>query len=105
VLNLVFGMVARPPRERRPSLWRVRRRGGGAPKSAEAVEPAAPMSVAPEPARLPEPTKAPDSPVIPATLRQEAIVVTDEVADERHFGAKPDDFYPTEIHVDPPHDQ
>lgn len=97
---LVFGMLTRPRAERRPSLWRVRRRrsqGAAAPVVAasrpSAEEPSAP------PAGLPEPVLARAAPLATA----DPVPVPAASEPEHHYGAKEDDFYPTELRVAPPH--
>jgi hypothetical protein len=96
VVNLlVFGRLTRPPGVGWPSLWRVRRvkaapsPTAGAPSTGERE---------PVPAAPPEaPPRAAPAPV----LRTEAVAAAPASQQvEHHYGARPDDFYPTELHPD-----
>jgi len=95
---LVFGRLTRPRRERRPSLWRVRRK---VPASVPSLTVATPMTDEAESV----PTEAPESPppAAPApVLRTEAVAAAPSGPQvEHHYGAGADDFYPTELHPEP----
>ena len=102
-LSLVaYGTILPPPREKRPSLWRVRN-----PRRA-AAKPAAPVTVAidtrpEEPAAAPPPPVATDPappPLKPLTAEEVSAVPVPH--EEKHFGAGREDFYPTELRVPHP---
>jgi hypothetical protein len=99
VVNLLaFGRFTRPPREKRPSMWRVRRRGRQAPSPVTA-----PAVAATEPLVNTEaPVDVPPSPAPLAPLATEAVAAPAGGPEaEHHYGAKPDDFYPTELRSEP----
>ena len=102
-LNLVaFGRLTRPPRERRPSLWAVRIRRRQKPTPAVApVHPAHDDAVEVS-AAAPDPK--PVAQVAPRPLPVEAVAVPAAEAHDKHFGARKEDFYPTELRAAPPHD-
>ena len=104
-LNLAaFGRLTRPPRERRPSLWavRIRRR-----PRARAAAPAAPVRRTDddvnEPAATAAPASPPDAASLPRPLPTETVAAAEAPAHDKHFGARKDDFYPTELGFAPQH--
>lgn len=105
---LAFGTLLRPPREKRPSLWRVRHQRPIMKPKVIVPGPA----VASSPAEAAEIATAPSDPATPApapTIRplapaDDRLLVPASAEQNKHFGAKPEDFYPTELRVAPPHD-
>jgi hypothetical protein len=93
---LAFGRLTRPPRQRQPSLWRVRR---------EKSAPAPPPTSSTPPSAEREPI-ATDVAVSPSPAAAAPVLMTEAVGPapsqqvEHHYGARPDDFYPTELHPD-----
>ena len=102
-LNLLaFGTLTRPLRERRPSLWRIRRRTPRPP----VVAPAAPTGPQPRPEATAPPEAIPESGaavVAPLPPPDPSPAPVPAAEPEHHYGAKADDFYPTELRVAPSH--
>jgi len=108
VLNLVaFGRLTRPRRARIPWLRRAR-----APRH-ESPVPGAPNLLhefPPHPESVsPTPVDATAPPAL--TASSSTLATADSMLpsaggahEDRHYGARPDDFYPTELRVEPPHD-
>lgn len=100
-LNLLaFGRLTRPRREKRPSLWRVRLRRRASPPAAVAAV-VTPVLPTPEPA-APAVAEAAPNPVAPLPPSDPLPAPTPVTGPEHHYGAKADDFYPTELRVAPP---
>jgi hypothetical protein len=98
VVNLLaFGRLTRPPREKRPSMWRVRRGGRQTPSLAVSV-----VAESESVVNSVAPVDAPPPPAPLAPLATEAVAAPSTgIEAEHHYGAKPDDFYPTELRAEP----
>ena len=104
---LAYGTLTRPPGAKRPSLWRVRvlrRRAapvvaavtatpGGGPGPVAAPSPAGAAGAVAQPAPAHFPRAAPPPP--------ECEPIEAAAVEEKHYGARREDFYPTQLHTDP----
>ena len=103
-LNLLaFGTLTRPRREKRPWLWRVRRLRSRPPAPAPALPAGAngaESPVLPKPLPEPAPVATTVAPLPPPDPTPVPVPATNA---DHHYGAEADDFYPTELHVAPPH--